>query len=100
MVATMTDAAMTPAPLSPLGVDELVTKHFHLVGYLVRSSSVRLPGHVHPDDLTSAAMAALVRSATRFAPDRGIPFERYVTTRIQGALTDELRRLDWASRGA
>jgi RNA polymerase sigma factor for flagellar operon FliA len=58
----------------------------------------RVPNHVHRDDLTSAGLAALVTAARSFDPQRGIPFHRFAATRIRGALLDELRSLDWASR--
>jgi RNA polymerase sigma factor for flagellar operon FliA len=43
-------------------------------------------------------MAALLSAAQSFDPERGIPFPRFASTRIRGALLDELRGLDWASR--
>ena len=50
------------------------------------------------DDLTSAGLAALVQAAQAFDPERGVPFNRYAATRIRGAIVDELRSIDWASR--
>ena len=79
-------------------VDELVRENLPLVGYLVREVSARLPAYVNRDDLTSAAMFALAVSARSFDPDRGVPFARFAAIRIRGALTDELRAMDWASR--
>lgn len=46
----------------------------------------------------SAGMHALAAAAASFDPDRGVPFGRYAATRIKGALLDELRSMDWASR--
>jgi RNA polymerase sigma factor for flagellar operon FliA len=69
-----------------------------LVGHLVRELVARVPGHVNRDDLTSAGLAALVGAAKAFDAERGIPFARFAATRIRGALLDELRGLDWASR--
>jgi RNA polymerase sigma factor for flagellar operon FliA len=66
---------------------------------LVRELAGRLPAHVNRDDLTSAGMMALVTSAQGFDASRGVPFSRFATIRIRGALTDELRSMDWASRG-
>jgi RNA polymerase sigma factor for flagellar operon FliA len=43
-------------------------------------------------------MAGLAQAARSFDPDRGIRFDRYASTRIKGALLDELRTADWASR--
>lgn len=78
--------------------DELVTAHIPLVGHLVREVLARVPGHVDRDDLTSAGLAALVLAAKGFDAGRGVPFARYASTRVRGALLDELRGIDWASR--
>jgi len=79
-------------------IDELVTSHIQLVGHLVRETMGRLPGHVNRDDLTSAGLAALVQAARSYDEERGVPFTRYASTRIRGAIIDELRGIDWASR--
>uniref|UniRef100_UPI0012FB4F6F sigma-70 family RNA polymerase sigma factor n=1 Tax=Spirillospora albida TaxID=58123 RepID=UPI0012FB4F6F len=69
-----------------------------LVGHIVRETLMRVPSHVNRDDLTSAGLAALAAAAQSFDPTRGIPFGRFAAMRIRGALVDELRGLDWASR--
>ncbi|GGM60878.1 sigma-70 family RNA polymerase sigma factor [Dactylosporangium sucinum] len=78
--------------------ESLVRSHLPLVGHLVREMLGRLPAHVAREDLISAGMAALAGSAKSFDPSRGIPFGSFATQRIRGALLDELRGLDWASR--
>jgi RNA polymerase sigma factor FliA len=85
-------------PHSTHDADHLVTSHMALVGHLVRESLSRLPGHVSRDDLTSAGLAALVQAARSYDEERGVPFTRYAATRIRGAIIDELRGVDWASR--
>jgi RNA polymerase sigma factor FliA len=79
-------------------VEDLVRSHLPLVGHLVRELLGRLPSHVSREDLTSAGMAALATAAQSFDPERGTPFGSFASTRIRGALLDELRSLDWASR--
>ncbi|MFB9182044.1 sigma-70 family RNA polymerase sigma factor [Dactylosporangium sucinum] len=79
-------------------LDSLVRSHLPLVGHLVREMLGRLPAHVSREDLVSAGMAALAAAARSFDPSRGIPFGSFATQRIRGALLDELRGLDWASR--
>jgi RNA polymerase sigma factor FliA len=69
-----------------------------VVHHEVRFIGMRLPGHVHTDDLTSAGMSALFGAATSFDPEFGVPFARYAARRIRGALLDELRAADWATR--
>jgi RNA polymerase sigma factor for flagellar operon FliA len=78
--------------------DELVRAHLPLVGYAVAEVVNRVPRHVSRDDLVSAGMAGLAQAARSFDPGRGITFPRYASTRIKGALLDELRSRDWASR--
>ena len=53
---------------------------------------------MHRDDLASAGYTALVTAAQAFDPTRGIPFGRFAATRVRGALLDELRAMDWATR--
>src|SRR3954453_16896081 len=79
-------------------VNGLVEENLPLVGHLVRELLGKVPLHVSRDDLTSAGMMALVLAAQGYEPDRGVPFARYASIRIRGALLDELRSMDWAAR--
>jgi RNA polymerase sigma factor for flagellar operon FliA len=78
--------------------EELVREHLTLVHYAVADMANRLPKHVSRDDLISAGMAGLAQAARSFDASRGIRFDRYASGRIRGALLDELRSCDWASR--
>jgi RNA polymerase sigma factor for flagellar operon FliA len=84
--------------LGAFDVDRACRDHLPIVHYEVRALAARLPGHVALDDLTSAGLGALVAAARAFDPELGVPFGRYAARRIRGALLDELRSLDWASR--
>ncbi len=105
---TMTDPAPAPATDAPStaatakvclpAVEVLVRENLALVGHIVRETMTRLPAHIGRDDLTSAGMTALVLSAQSFDESRGVPFARFAAIRIRGALVDELRSMDWASR--
>jgi RNA polymerase sigma factor for flagellar operon FliA len=77
---------------------QLVQEHLPLVGYVVAEIAHRIPSHVSRSDLVSAGMLGLAQAARSFDPARGIAFDRYASTRIRGALLDELRGRDWASR--
>ncbi|MFI5491616.1 sigma-70 family RNA polymerase sigma factor [Actinoplanes sp. NPDC051859] len=92
------DTATTVPALSAREQEELIRTHMPLVGHLVRDMLTRIPNHIHRDDLTSAGLHALVTAARGWDPTRGIPFHRFATTRIRGAILDELRSLDWATR--
>ncbi len=80
--------------------DELVVTHLPLVGYAVSEMLHRVPPTVSRDELASAGSLALVLAAQAYDPETGVPFARYASLRIRGALVDELRSMDWASRGA
>jgi RNA polymerase sigma factor FliA len=83
---------------SAISEDDLVRDNLNLVHYAVADLAARLPKHVSRDDLISAGMAGLAQAARSFDADRGIRFDRYASGRIRGALLDELRGCDWASR--
>lgn len=94
----MTTSQLPTVPRSARDEEELVTANLPLVGYLVAEMIGRVPAHVSRDDLMSAGLAALAYAARGFDGSRGVPFGRFASTRIRGALIDELRSHDWASR--
>jgi RNA polymerase sigma factor for flagellar operon FliA len=96
--AATTAAATTAVVLDARQQEELIRTNMPLVGHLVRDMLSRIPNHIHRDDLTSAGLHALVTAARSWDPERGVPFNRFAGTRIRGALLDELRSLDWATR--
>jgi RNA polymerase sigma factor FliA len=100
---TLARALATPRP-SPQRLDPdteaLVTEHLPLAAFAVNAvaSRISLPGHVNREDLLSCAHVALVEVARRFDPSAGASFATYALARLQGAVLDELRSGDWASR--
>ncbi|MDF1605662.1 sigma-70 family RNA polymerase sigma factor [Nocardioides sp. YIM 152315] len=90
------------APQAPVDIEvdieQLVLDHLPLVQHLVHETSRRIPSYFDRTDLQSAGHVALVRAARAWEPERGVPFAAYATTRIRGALVDELRSVDWATR--
>ena len=78
--------------------EERVRANLPLVQYGVAEITNRVPRHVSRDDLVSAAMYGLAQAARSFEESRGIAFEKFAMIRIRGALLDELRSRDWASR--
>lgn len=83
---------------TPSEITQLIEDHIPLVGVLVAERLGNVPTHVRRDDLMSAGMMALVLSAGAYDPQRGVPFRSFAAYRIRGALIDELRAMDWASR--
>lgn len=78
--------------------EALTREHLPLVSYLVSEMIGKVPAHVSRSDLTSAGLAALAFAVRAYDPARGVPFGRFASIRIRGALIDELRGNDWASR--
>jgi RNA polymerase sigma factor FliA len=70
------------------------------VKYLACRKVRELPAHCELDDLVSCGLLALIAAVDRFDPAKGATFEQYAWTRVSGAIMDELRRQDWASRSA
>lgn len=56
--------------------------------------------HLSRPDLTQVGAIALIQCAEAFDASLGVPFGAYARRRIKGAFADELRREDWATRGA
>ncbi len=82
---------------SPLE-NELVERYLPLVRSAVGRLAMTLPQHVDQDDLYSAALTGLLQALRNYDPASGTPFESYARRRIQGAMLDELRRMDWVPR--
>jgi RNA polymerase sigma factor for flagellar operon FliA len=78
--------------------DRLVLAYAPMVRYLAVRKVRELPAHCELDDLVSCGLIALIEAVERFDPSRGASFEQYAWTRTSGAIVDELRRQDWASR--
>lgn len=78
--------------------DRLVLSYAPMVKYLATRKVRELPSHISLDDLVSAGLIGLMQAADRFDPDKGATFEQYAWTRVSGAITDEIRRGDFAPR--
>jgi RNA polymerase sigma factor FliA len=93
----MSNAAQDTA-IDQANVDGLVTEHLYLVQHIVHQLASRYPRHVDRSELWSAGALGLVDAARRYDPATGIPFARYASIRVRGAIIDSTRTRDWASR--
>jgi len=75
-----------------------LSKYAPLVKYVVDRLALHLPKSVERDDLISAAVIGLFDALEKYDASKGTKFETYAIWRIRGAILDELRSLDWASR--
>lgn len=79
--------------------DTVIESHIPLVHYLAVRMSTRIPTHIEVDDLFGYGIIGLIDAVDKFDPTRGVPFKTYANGRINGAIIDSLRRMDWAPRG-
>lgn len=74
--------------------DRLVVENIGLVVHIANRVANRLPADIDREDLIAAGMLGLVEAATRFDPERGMPFAAFAGLRIEGAVLDCLRSMD------
>ncbi len=78
--------------------EEIVHKYVHLVKYVAGRISVNLPPNVEINDLINDGILGLIDAIEKYDDARGVKFETYAITRINGAIIDALRSLDWVPR--
>lgn len=78
--------------------DRLIVQYLPMVRKVAYQMVRRCPPHVHVEDLISIGVLGLIDAADRYRPDRMVAFGVYARIRVQGAIYDELRRLDWVPR--
>ncbi len=89
-------------PKNPARLDELrnslIERHYPLVRYIAERLLQTLPKSIELDDLVSAGLFGLMDAIRGFDASRGIKFKTYCSTRIRGAILDQLRSQDWVPR--
>lgn len=88
---------MSSTRLSPEAA-ALVEQNLPLVRHVLAGVAAHYPRHADREELAQAAALGLVEAAARFEQDRGVPFERWASLRIRGAIVDAVRALDFAPR--
>ena len=78
--------------------EQLILHYAPLVSAVARRVGMRLPSSVEQGDLVSAGMFGLIHAIEKYEPGRAVKFETYASTRIRGAIIDELRSIDWIPR--
>jgi RNA polymerase sigma factor FliA len=81
-----------------LSREEVIHKYLHLVKYVAGRMSMHLPSSVDINDLINDGVFGLMDAIEKFDETRAVKFETYAATRINGAILDALRTLDWVPR--
>ena len=106
---TGTFAAVTVPEVRPLWIafkdagdrsarESLILHYAPLVNMVASRVGAGLPSSVEQSDLVSYGMFGLIDAIEKFELDRAVKFETYASSRIRGAIIDELRAIDWVPR--
>jgi len=83
---------------NPAQRNELMELHLQVVHFTAERLLLTLPRSIELEDLKSAGVFGLMDAIDGFDIDRGIKFKTYCSTRVRGAILDELRSQDWVPR--
>lgn len=75
-----------------------VKKYAPLVKHIAGKIGYKIKGSVEFDDLIGYGSLGLLDAIEKYDPTKNIKFNTYAMTRIQGAIYDELRNMDWIPR--
>ncbi len=78
--------------------NQLMEAYMPLVKYNGEKIRARFPNEIELDDLISSGYFGLMDAIESYDLSRGVKFETYCIQRIQGAMLDEIRNLDWVPR--
>src|SRR5579872_2693556 len=82
----------------PVEQERLLLEQLPQVRYIARRIHDRLPAHIAFDDLVQAGILGLMEALHKFDPAKNVELKTYAKHRIQGAILDSLRDLDWSPR--
>lgn len=107
LTATITKPARSITPNAAVSeasrqadFEALVERHLPLVRSIVERMKRKLPQTIEAEELYSVGVTGLVVAARNYRASQAGSFAAYASTRIRGAILDELRRLDWMSRSS
>lgn len=78
--------------------ERLILHYAPLVTMVAGRVGAGLPSMVEQADLVSYGMFGLIDAIEKYETDRAVKFETYASSRIRGAIIDELRAIDWIPR--
>ena len=78
--------------------ERLILHYAPLVTMVAGRVGAGLPSTVEQADLVSYGVFGLIDAIEKYETDRAVKFETYASSRIRGAIIDELRAIDWIPR--
>ena len=82
----------------PHSFEGVLQEHLPQVRAIVERMRKKLPQSVEAEELYSIGVTGLIAAARNYSPAKAGSFASYASTKIRGAILDELRRSDWMSR--
>jgi RNA polymerase sigma factor for flagellar operon FliA len=83
---------------NPATRNTLMEMYLPVVHFTAERLLMTLPRSIELEDLKSAGVFGLMDAIDGFDIDRAIKFKTYCSTRVRGAILDELRSQDWVPR--
>lgn len=80
--------------------EDLVRQFLPRVKYYAGKYSFALPPQLSTEDLVSAGVIGLLEAIERFNPAMNASLSTFADFRIRGAILDEIRNMQWASKDA
>jgi RNA polymerase sigma factor for flagellar operon FliA len=78
--------------------NRLVMENLQEVSYIARRIHSRIPEHIEFDDLMESGVVGLLEAIRHYDPSRQVKLRSFARLRIEGAILDSLRELDWSPR--
>jgi len=85
---------------SPGRKEEIVQQFLPRVKYYAHKYAFGLPSELTVEDLISAGIVGLLEAINRFDPSMNTTLSTFADFRIRGAIIDEVRSMQWASKDA
>ena len=98
MVDSYTAAGLPGPPDQPDPREEIVRQFLPRVKYYAHKYAFGLPPELDVEDLVSAGIVGLLEAANRFDPAMNTTLSTFADFRIRGAIIDEIRSMQWASK--
>jgi RNA polymerase sigma factor FliA len=83
---------------SPDRKEEIVRQFLPRVKYYAQKYAFGLPAELSVEDLVSAGIVGLLEAINRFDPSMNTTLSTFADFRIRGAIIDEIRSMQWASK--
>lgn len=78
--------------------EKQIIDNLHIVKIIASKLHSRIPFGIELDDLVHTGILGLIDAVKKYDPTKGTRFATYASLRIKGAILDEMRNMDWASR--